>query len=128
MKNGRSCDGQRKSGINRGERIGRVESRTTVERTEASRNERAGWAARTPDIESAERNAKIGINGDAEGNPGCAGKDEAEKQGGEAEQETETVTRRRRRRKRERRPRIQRGAINPENRATDDYGDPVMKT
>jgi hypothetical protein len=38
----------------------KVESRTTVERTEA-RNERAGWAARTPDIESEERNAEIGI-------------------------------------------------------------------
>ena len=65
MRNGRSCDGQRKSEINRGERIGRW-SRTTVEKTEA-RNERAGWAARTPDIESEERNAEIGINGDAEG-------------------------------------------------------------
>jgi hypothetical protein len=40
------------------------------------RNEEAGWAARTPDIESEERKAEIGINGDAETNPGCAGKDE----------------------------------------------------
>jgi hypothetical protein len=31
-----------------------------VKKTEA-RNERAGWAARTPDIESEERNAEIGI-------------------------------------------------------------------
>jgi len=49
-----------------------VERRTTVEWTEA-RNEDAGWAARTPDIESEERNAEIGINGDAERKPGCAG-------------------------------------------------------
>jgi hypothetical protein len=32
----------------------KVESETTVGKTEA-RNERAGWAARTPDIESEER-------------------------------------------------------------------------
>ena len=31
-----------------------------MKKTEA-RNERAGWAARTPDIESEERNAEIGI-------------------------------------------------------------------
>jgi hypothetical protein len=49
LRNGRSCDGQRRSKINRGERIGRW-SKTTVEWTEA-RNENAGWAARTPDIE-----------------------------------------------------------------------------
>ena len=42
-----------------------MESRTTVEKTEA-RNERAGWAARTPDIEDQERNAEIAINGDAD--------------------------------------------------------------
>jgi hypothetical protein len=59
LRNGRSCDGQRRSEINRGGRIGRW-SRTTVRKTEA-RNERAGWAARTPDIESEERNAEIGI-------------------------------------------------------------------
>jgi hypothetical protein len=86
LRNGRSCDGQRRSEINRGER--RTESRTTVERTEA-RNERAGWAARTPDIESEERNAEIGINGDAERKPGCAGKRMTEK----TEQMTETETR-----------------------------------
>jgi len=56
----------------------RVKRRTTVEWTEA-RNENAGWAARTPDIESEERNAEIGINGDAERNPGCAGKRMSEK-------------------------------------------------
>src|SRR5271154_6653306 len=49
----------------------RVKRRTTVEWTEA-RNERAGWAARTPDIESEERNAEIGINS-VERKPGCAG-------------------------------------------------------
>jgi len=47
-----------------------------VEETEAIRNEGAGCAARTPDLESEERNAEIGINGDAETNPGWAGKDE----------------------------------------------------
>ena len=57
----------------------KVESGATVEWTEAG-NENAGWAARTPDIESEERNAEIGINGDAERKPGCAGRDEAEEQ------------------------------------------------
>ena len=42
---------------------------------------------------SEERNAEIGINGDAERKPGCAGRDEAEKQGRETEQKTETETR-----------------------------------
>ena len=52
---------------------GKVDGRseTAVEKTEA-RNEEAGWAARTPDIESEERNAEIGING-VERKPGCAG-------------------------------------------------------
>ena len=73
MRNGRSCDGQRKSRLTEVEE--KVGSRTTVEWTEA-RNEEAGWAARTPDIESEERNAEIGINGDAERKPGCAGKED----------------------------------------------------
>ena len=50
----------------------KVESGATVEWTEAG-NENAGWAARTPDIESEETNAEIGINGGAERKPGCAG-------------------------------------------------------
>jgi hypothetical protein len=82
-----------------------VESRTTVEKTEASRNERAGWAARTPDIESEERNAEIGNNGDAETNPGCAGKMKPGNRTNSGEDDRD---------ERER-PRIQRGAIDPEN-------------
>ena len=100
---------------------GKVDGRseTTVEKTEA-RNEEAGWAARTPDIESEERNAEIGINGDAERKPGCAGKDEAEKQGREIEQLTETETR-------EKTENPKRSHKSGE-RSTDDYGDPVMNS
>jgi hypothetical protein len=65
--------------MNRGNRksieVRTGESRTTVERPRLGTKEQVGLQG-TPDIESEERNAEIGINGDAEGNPGCAGKDE----------------------------------------------------